>query len=121
MRIAREVGLKEPEFIQDDAFTTVIYRPAAVSGQVSGQVTGQVTEQINELIRRIILVLENEMKRSEIMEALELSHRENFIKNYLEPVMHRGYIEQTYPENPKHRKQKYRLTKKGLEIKRKLL
>ncbi len=55
------------------------------------------------------------------MNALELNHRENFISNYLEPAMLKGYIEQTHPENPKHRNQKYRLTKKGLEIKKNVI
>lgn len=34
MRIAAEVGLKEPEFIQEDTFKVIIYRPQANTGQV---------------------------------------------------------------------------------------
>jgi ATP-dependent DNA helicase RecG len=30
VRIAKEEGLKEPEFIQDDSFKTILYRPSTV-------------------------------------------------------------------------------------------
>ena len=54
------------------------------------------------------------------MDALELSHRENFIDNYLNPAMQKELIVQTHPDNPKNRNQKYKLTKLGREIKKKL-
>ncbi len=102
-------GLNEPEFIQDDTFKTIIYRPQTSTGQVSGEV------------KKVIMVLDGEMKRIEIMDVLALSHRENFILNYLNPALQKGPIEQTHPNNPRHRNQKYRLTKLGEELKKKLL
>lgn len=49
----------------------------------------------------------------EIMERLSLKGRDNFLTAYLNPALKEGLIEQTHPENPKHRNQKYRLTEKG--------
>jgi len=61
------------------------------------------------------------MRRSEIQEMLGLRDRVNFVLNYLEPSLLSGYIEMTLPETPTHQDQRYRLTKKGKALKRKLL
>lgn len=47
------------------------------------------------------------------MALLGLNHRPSFRISYLHPALDRGYIIQLYPEQPKHPKQKYRLTEKG--------
>jgi ATP-dependent DNA helicase RecG len=68
-----------------------------------------------------VLVLDGEMKRIEIQEALGLKHRENFVSNYLMPSLESAYIEMTIPETPTHQEQRYRLSAKGIELKKKLL
>ena len=50
--------------------------------------------------------------------VLELKHREHFVENYLNPALNDGYIEMTFPESPFHPNQKYRLTKKGWELRK---
>jgi len=50
----------------------------------------------------VINVLDGEMKLKELMNSLELSHRESFVNNYLEPSMKSGFIELKYPDGPKH-------------------
>ena len=115
VRIAKEEGLKEPEFIQDDSFTTILYRPS--TGQVTGQVTGQATGQANDEIEKVILTINGEMKRGEIQEELQLKHREHFVDNYMKPALEKGFIEMKYPDSPNHPNQKYRLTKKGEKLK----
>ena len=47
------------------------------------------------------------------MECIKLKDKTYFLDKYLYPAMEEGYVEQLYPENPKHPKQKYRLTEKG--------
>ncbi len=44
---------------------------------------------------------------------MELKDRENFLGNYLNPSMEAGLVEPLYPNQPKHPKQKYRLTEQG--------
>jgi len=120
IRVAADAGLKEPQFIQEDIFKVIIWRKEVNTGQATGQATGQVTGQAtgqDEYIRRVILVIKGESKRSEIQVALGLSHRETFMDNYLNPAMKEGYIEMTKPNAPTSPKQRYRLTKKGLEYK----
>jgi ATP-dependent DNA helicase RecG len=54
----------------------------------------------------------------EILHALALKHTGNFRENFLEPTLKVGCIERIFPNNPNHPKQKYRLTEKGLKIKK---
>lgn len=45
---------------------------------------------------------------------MKLKDRENFMKNYLSPAMKEGFVVMLYPDNPRHPRQKYLLTVKGL-------
>lgn len=116
IRLCNEKKLKEPEFLQEDVFKTILWR----TGQATGQATGQVIPAVSEPIRRVILVMKGEMKRAVIQKILGLKHRENFIENYMVPSLESDIIEMTHPETPNHPNQKYRLTEKGLEIQKKV-
>ena len=50
-------------------------------------------------------------RQDEYYDALGLSHRPTFRKNYLAPALERGLIERTVPDKPKSRNQKYRKVK----------
>ena len=52
----------------------------------------------------------------EIMEALGLKGRDNFLKLYLTPALDNKLVTPLYPKSPKHPRQKYLLTQKGLEF-----
>ena len=60
------------------------------------------------------------MNRQELQEKLNLSDREHFRLNYLKQALDQGFIEQTIPEKPNSRLQKYRLTEKGKQFKKTL-
>ena len=47
---------------------------------------------------------------------MDLKDRENFLDNYLKPALSERLIEPLYPNQPRHPKQKYRLTEKGLKV-----
>jgi hypothetical protein len=93
---------------------------AHVIDHVTGQPTGEATGEPAEEIKRVIIVLQGELKRIEIQELLQLRHQEYFRDNYLIPAIENGYIEMTIPATPNHPNQRYRLTAKGLEVKKKL-
>ena len=118
IKIARSMHLKEPRFVQDDAFNVLIYKPidpirGAVSGEVSGGVSGEVSGGVSGEVLRLVSVLKGERSRIEIQEVLALKHEDYFRKNYIQPSLDQGYIEMSFPDNPNHPKQKYRLTAKG--------
>ena len=128
IRLCQGRGLKVPEFIQEENFRTIIWRTLStvkqatneVSKNATGQATGQATDEVSETIKRVVLVLDGELKRAEVQEILGLKHRETFVLNYLNPSLESAYIEMTIPEIPTHQEQRYRLTVKGKALKKKL-
>ena len=50
------------------------------------------------------------------MDRLGLKDRKNILNLYLTPSMKEGYIRQLYPQSPRHPRQKYLLTVKGLAL-----
>ena len=55
--------------------------------------------------------------RADLMQKLNLTHREYFRAEYIQKALEQGIIELTIPDKPKSSKQKYRLTQKGLHLK----
>ena len=53
------------------------------------------------------------MSIKEIMNALELKGRDNFLNLYLNPSIAEGFVRMLYPDKPHHPRQKYLLTAKG--------
>ena len=50
------------------------------------------------------------------MAAIELKHRENFLNLYLTPAINEGFVKMQYPNSPRHPRQKYLLTAKGVAV-----
>lgn len=50
----------------------------------------------------------------QMMERLGLKHRPNFIEMYLNPAIAAGLVRMLYPDSPRHPRQRYLLTVKGL-------
>ena len=50
----------------------------------------------------------------EMLAAMNLKNRENFMVNYLSPAMRGGFVSMLYPDKSRHPRQKYMLTDKGL-------
>ena len=86
--------------------------PVNLRGTATAQVTAQVTEHVLALVRQ----LDGELTRSELQEAVGLTHREHFRKAYLLPALEAGLIEMTQPDKPNSRSQRYRLTRAGKEL-----
>ena len=82
--------------------------------------TGQVQDKIhtdNYNIIGIIKVIEfQQLSAKEIMTGLQLKGRDNFLNLYLLPAISGGYVRLLYPDKPRHPRQKYLLTVKGLAL-----
>lgn len=76
------------------------------------QVAPQVTPQVGELLAMI----QGEMSREDLQNALGLSDRKSFRDRYLKPALDGGFIKMTIADKPNSRLQKYRLTDKGLHF-----
>lgn len=51
-----------------------------------------------------------------MMESIGLKHRPTFMVNYLTPAIQGGWVTLLYPDSPRHPRQKYLLTAKGLAV-----
>ena len=69
----------------------------------------------SENVKRLISVIaEKQLSVKEMMAAVGLKDRPNFIEYSLSPAMREGYVRMLYPDSPRHPRQKYLLTVKGL-------
>lgn len=106
-KYAKKYFGSEPELLEDGVFRIVFSLNNA---------TTQVTTQV-ELSEKQMLTLEFcniPRKREEIQNHLNMSNREHFRKNIISPLLKDGFLGMTIPDKPKSSKQKYEVTKKGL-------
>ena len=64
----------------------------------------------------IMAIGDSQLSVKEMMSAAKLKNRENFMDNYLNPAIENGYVRLLYPNSPRHPRQKYLLTVKGLTL-----
>lgn len=78
---------------------------------------GDKFETRNEnIIRTVKVIGEQELSVKEMLKAIGLKDRENFMDNFLSPAMNEGFLRMLYPDSPRHPRQKYLLTVKGLGL-----
>ena len=71
---------------------------------------------------RLVQVMRGEkLSIKEIMSKIELKHRPTFMENYLNPAIKNGFVRLLYPDSPRHPRQKYLLTVKGMMLLNQLL
>ena len=82
--------------------------------------TGQVQNKLhtdNPNVERLVHVIgEQELSVKEMMNGVGLKGRDNFLNLYLNPAIAEGYVRLLYPQSPRHPRQKYLLTVKGLTL-----
>ena len=79
------------------------------------------TEQVNcaenENVMLVVRCLgRNQLSQKELMGKVGLRHRPTFIENYISPSINSSYVRLLYPDSPRHPRQKYLLTVKGLGL-----
>jgi fido (protein-threonine AMPylation protein)/predicted transcriptional regulator len=94
---------------------------ATQTGQVQDKFTaqtGQVRDKFHtqnpNIIELVRTIQDKELSVKEIMEGMNLKGRDNFLKLYLSPAISEGFIKMYYPDSPRHPRQKYLLTAKGV-------
>ena len=72
---------------------------------------------LSENVKRLVLFVGNEERSvKEMMEVAGLKNRSNFLKYSLMPAITEGLIRMKYPDLPRHPRQRYLLTVKGLAV-----
>ena len=80
--------------------------------------TDPATDPDTDPVKKLLYVFQKKTEHgiASLMEALDLSHRPTFRRNYLNPALAQGYVERTIPDKPNSPAQKYRLTEKGRQL-----
>ena len=68
----------------------------------------------NSLKTLLLAIATRELSVREMMENMGLKARANFLATYLMPAINQGLVRMRYPDNPRHPRQKYLLSAKGL-------
>ena len=91
-----------------------------VPEQAPEQVPEQVPDKLhtsNGLIVGLVKMIGVEtVSISQMMSLLGLKHRPNFLEYHLNPAIAEGYVCLLYPDKPRHPRQKYQLTMKGMAL-----
>ena len=99
--------------------TSVIWKNQQIQDKL-GTSTSKVLNQFdtdNHNIRQLVIAVgEQQMSVKEMMEALLLKGRDNFLKVYLNPAIEEQFVRLLYPNSPRHPRQKYLLTVKGIAL-----
>lgn len=79
--------------------------------------TNNLKASLTENVKRLILAIGTEEKSvKEMMETVGLKNRPNFLEYSLTPAISDGFVTMKYPTSPRHPRQKYLLTVKGLAV-----
>ena len=82
--------------------------------------TPQVQDKLHtdnpNIVKLVQIIGEQELSVKEMMELIGLKDRKNVLSLYLNPAVADGYIRLLYPQSPRHPRQKYLLTVKGLAL-----
>ena len=75
------------------------------------------SENVTRLVLRLVLAIgKEEMSVKNMMEAVGLKNRPNFMVYSLTPAIREGFVCMKYPANPHHPRQRYLLTIKGMML-----
>lgn len=71
----------------------------------------------NVYIRKLVEVVGcNEVALKDMLKMLGLKDRESFMNVYLNPALKEQFVCMKYPDKPRHPRQKYLLTTKGMAL-----
>ena len=84
-----------------------------VREQVKADAVKEIQARPSKQVLRLLSKMKGEMTVLEMMAALKLGGRRNFLERYLTPALNAGIIERTEPDSAHSPTQRYRLTRSG--------
>ena len=84
-----------------------------VREQVKADAVKVIQDRPSKQVLRLLSKMKGEMTVLEMMAALKLGGRRNFLERYLTPALNAGFIERTEPDSAHSPTQRYRLTRSG--------
>ena len=107
---------KLPEQVQDKHRTSTgqVQDKLGVSNPISAE--NQLYTNDENIIRLLQAMKFEKLSIKDIMAAIGLKGRDNFLNLYLNPAIENGFVRLLYPDSPRHPRQKYLLTVKGMML-----
>lgn len=68
------------------------------------------------MLRLVKAIGNEEYSIKQMLSAVGLKDRKNFIEYSLNPAIQQGFVTMLYPDKPRHPRQRYLLTVKGLAL-----
>ena len=91
--------------------------PASTPASTPASNRGNLILTDNPNIKRLVFALaDKQMSVKEMIHAVGLKDRMNFMEYTLAPAISDGYVRMLYPQSPRHPRQLYMLTAKGLAL-----
>lgn len=81
-----------------------------------GRVQNKLHTDNSNIIKLVQVVAEQELSVKEIMVGIGLKDRKNVLNLYLTPAIKEKFVRLLYPNSPRHPRQKYLLTVRGLAL-----
>ena len=91
--------------------------PSSTPTSTPISLTQDLLQTENPLIRNLVKVVgNNQCSIKEMLEGVGLKDRKNFLEYHLTPAISEGFVRLLFPDKPRHPRQKYMLTVKGLAL-----
>lgn len=112
--LGRSLGVTMCTVLQAECL--IMRVPRQVPEQVRTQHSNQFWTNNENILRLVIAIGLTQLSVKEMMSAVNLKHRPNFLEYTLNPAIEGGWVRMLYPESPRHPRQKYLLTVKGMGL-----
>lgn len=105
-----------------DETPTCLYEDTPISTPTStteGTPTskGALSASVSDNVRRLVAAIGNEERSAnELMTIIGLKDRKNFVEYSLAPAIQADLVQMKFPDSPRHPRQRYLLTAKGLAL-----
>lgn len=114
-----ELGLRQPEFHQNEEFRVTLWRKEETSGSVtieSGLSWDQVGTKLGlswDQVKKVLNICLTDRSMVEIMEVVGVTNRTKFRIKYIAPLVEEGLLAMSIPDKANSPQQKYSTTQKG--------
>lgn len=109
---ATEEWRMQPNYTMKDETGQVQDKRRTSAGQVQDKLQSD-----NANVKRLVRIIGNaRLSVKQMMDGVGLKGRDNFLNLYLNPAIQDGFVCLLYPDSPRHPRQKYMLTDKGLSL-----
>ncbi len=112
----KDVQSAETEQVQDKYRTSSGQAQDKFETSIPISAENQLYTEDENTIRLVQVMRGEKLSIKEIMTAIGLKGRDNFLNLYLNPAIKNGFVRLLYPDSPRHPRQKYLLTVKGMML-----